>query len=244
MIKNLLATTALAVVFAGLLTAGTGRSAVAADLALKPSDPSAPLAATPFDWTGPYIGLHAGYGWGREHDDLSENGVTTTPPPANLLTADHFNLSGFVGGAHAGYNYQFPSQFVVGVEGDIDYTDLNGSHRFTTPAPGGKLKFNTNWQASARLRAGYAIDNLLLYATGGVAFSGGELKLNGGSSDDNTHIGWTIGAGAEYAFTPNWIGRVEVRYSDFNKQSYNTSLGKVRVDFNQTTATVGVSYKF
>ncbi|WP_413988000.1 outer membrane protein [Labrys okinawensis] len=241
MLKNLHATTVLVVAFAGILAAGTGTSAVAADLALKPSEPAA--VVTPFDWTGPYVGLHAGYGWGREHDDLST--LAGAPPPVVIIPplADHFDANGFIGGAHAGYNYEFPSQFVIGVEGDIDYSDLNGSQRFTTPAPGGKMKFNTDWQASARLRAGYAIDNLLLYVTGGAAFAGAQVKVNG-PSDDNNHVGWTVGGGVEYAFTPNWIGRVEVRYSDFNKERYSTSFGKVRVDFNETTATLGISYKF
>jgi outer membrane immunogenic protein len=83
----------------------------------------------------------------------------------------------------------------------------------------------------------------LLYVTDGAAFAGAQVKVNG-PSDDNNHVGWTVGGGVEYAFTPNWIGRVEVRYSDFNKESYSTSFGKVRVDFNETTATVGISYKF
>jgi outer membrane immunogenic protein len=202
----------------------------------------------PFDWTGPYIGLHAGYGWGREHDNLSENGVTGGTSTLNTLNAtgsnaDHFSLSGFVGGAHVGYNYQFLNQVVIGVEADLDYTNLNGDKRFTNPAPGGVYKFTTDWQGSARLRAGYAIDNLLIYATGGIAFADAQVKV-GGLSDSNIHVGWTVGAGAEYAFTQNWIGRAEVRYSDFNSQNYNTILGPLKADFNETTATVGVSYKF
>jgi outer membrane immunogenic protein len=239
MIKLLLGTTALATIM--VVASSSYHVASAADLAFKPSDPVAPAVVTPFDWTGPYIGLHAGYGWGKEHDNMSENGV----PPVGIpqTTADSFNLSGFVGGVHAGYNYQFANQFVIGVEGDIDYSDLNGSQRFNTPAPGGNLKFKTQWQGSARLRAGYAIDNLLLYSTGGLAIANAELKVNG-SSDTNTHVGWTVGVGAEYAFTQNWIGRVEVRYSDFSKQSYSTSLGRVKAGFNETTATVGISYKF
>jgi outer membrane immunogenic protein len=238
--KLLLVGSALVLGSAALVTVENSRPALAADLAMKPSEPAAVVTA--FDWTGAYVGVHAGYGWGREDDNLSTLGGA--PPPVIIPpVGDHFDANGFIGGAHAGYNYEFPSQFVIGVEGDIDYSDLNGSHRFATPAPGGKIKFNTDWQASARLRAGYAIDNLLLYVTGGAAFAGAQVKVNG-PSDDNNHVGWTAGGGVEYAFTPNWIGRVEVRYSDFNKESYSTSFGKVRVDFNETTATVGISYKF
>ncbi|HEX7954770.1 MAG TPA: outer membrane protein [Burkholderiales bacterium] len=215
-------------------------SASAADLAMKPADPIAPVA-TAYDWTGPYIGLHAGYGWGNEDDNqstLSEGG----PAPVPEVPADKFSIDGFVGGAHAGYNYQI-DQFVLGVEGDIDYTNLEGSHRFTVPAPSGVLSFKTEWQGSARLRAGYAIDNFLLYATGGLAFAQGKLTSRG-VDDSNTHFGWTVGVGAEYAFTQNWIGRAEVRYSDFQKKSYDTPDGRVKAGWNQTTATVGISYKF
>ncbi len=243
MTKQLLASTALAAIMAAAVLATTSTTR-AADLAATSVEPIAPVLPV-YDWTGPYVGLHAGYGWGREHDDLSENGIAPTTPVETTLApaaADRFSLNGFIGGAHAGYNYQFANQFVVGVEGDIDYSNLNGDKRFNIPAPG-LYKFKTKWQGSARLRAGYAIDNLLLYATGGIAFANAELKVNG-SSDTNTHIGWTVGAGAEYAFTQNWIGRAEVRYSDFSKKTYDTSFGRVKADFNETTATVGISYKF
>jgi outer membrane immunogenic protein len=211
-------------------------TATAADLAPAPAEPVAPLIAA-YNWTGPYVGLHAGWGWGRENDNQS-----SLAPPFTTIISDRFNLSGFVGGAHAGYNYQV-NQFVLGVEGDVDYTEIKGDHRFTTPTPAGDLHFRSQWQGSARLRAGYAIDNLLLYATGGLAIAEGRLSVYG-TDDTNTHVGWTAGGGLEYAFTQNWIGRVEVRYSDFQKKSYKTPQGKVRVDFNETTATAAVSYKF
>ena len=146
-------------------------------------------------------------------------------------------------GAAAGVDAYLADSFVLGVEGDIDYTNLEGSHRFTIPAPSGVLSFKTEWQGSARLRAGYAIDNFLLYATGGLAFAQGKLTSRG-VDDSNTHFGWTVGVGAEYAFTQNWIGRAEVRYSDFQKKSYDTPDGRVKAGWNQTTATVGISYKF
>ncbi|OCC03638.1 hypothetical protein BA190_18095 [Labrys sp. WJW] len=233
-------------VMAAALFAG---SASAADLAPQAAEPVAPVA-TLYDWTGPYVGLHAGYGWGREDDNqshlFSENG------PVATNVADKFNMNGFVGGAHAGYNYQI-DQFVIGGEADIDYTDLKGSHLYSYSGGSvtGRLQMKSEWQGSLRVRAGYAIDNILLYATGGVAFANGKLSDRGqsfgtpyASSDDNTHIGWTVGLGAEYAFTQNWIGRAEVRYSDFQKKGYETANGRVKAGWNQTTATVGVSYKF
>ncbi|MDQ0392008.1 outer membrane protein [Labrys monachus] len=238
MSKGLFETTAMAVVLsAGAALLFASQPASAADLAPQAVEPAAPVVL-PFDWSGPYIGLHAGYGWGREHDDQSSLFSENGPP------ADHFNMNGFIGGAHAGYNFQF-NQFVVGAEGDIDYSALKGDHFYSYDlgTVTGSLKLKSDWQGSARLRAGYAIDNLLLYVTGGVAFADAKLSTAGESSS-NTHVGWTAGGGIEYAFTQNWIGRIEVRYSDFEKKSFQTLDGPVKAGWNQTTATAGISYKF
>jgi outer membrane immunogenic protein len=214
-------------------------SAFAADLALKPSDPVAPVAA-PFDWSGPYLGLHGGYSWGNEHDNQS----VLFSGSSSSSSSDNFNLKGFVGGVHAGYNYQI-SQFVLGGEADVDVTGLKGTSHYSYDggADTGVISLKSDVQGSARLRAGYAFDSLLLYATGGLAVAQGNLNTDG-LTDKNTHIGWTIGGGGEFAFTPNWIGRVELRYSDFDKQTYQTLDGPVKADWDQTGVTAGVSYKF
>jgi outer membrane immunogenic protein len=231
-------------------------SASAADLAPQAAEPVAPVV-TLYNWTGPYVGLHAGYGWGRENDNQSglfppsEAGPPPQEPQPTLLRADKFNMNGFVGGAHLGYNYQI-EQFVIGAEADLDYADLKGSHNYAySGVATGRLRMKSEWQGSLRLRAGYAIDNLLLYGTGGLAFANGKLSDSGllsgapyASSSSNTHLGWTIGLGAEYAFTQNWIGRAEVRYTDFQKKGYDTANGRVKAGWHQTTATLGISYKF
>lgn len=189
-----------------------------------------------FIWTGGYVGLHGGWAWGRENDNLSD-----FEPQAD---GDEFDVDGFLGGLHAGYNWQSGS-FVYGLEGDIDYADIDGGADF----PIGSLSLESDWQASLRLRAGYAMDTWLLYATGGVAFGHAELSGNvlaASGSDDNTHVGWTIGGGVEKAFTPNWIGRFEVRYTDFGSEDYDFDGlgGSVEADWNQTAVLLGVSYKF
>ncbi|GLS18483.1 porin [Labrys miyagiensis] len=223
-------------------------SAFSADLPMvKPSEPVAPV--TPFDWTGPYIGLHAGYGWGHEKDNQSR-----LFPPAQFTT-DSFNVSGFAGGLHGGYNYQLNS-FVIGLEGDVDYADIDKSAHavYLAGTEHRRLELKSDWQGSLRVRAGYAIDRLLLYGTGGVAFADGKLTSSGTegiirlpiptTSSSKTHIGWTAGLGAEYAFTDHWIGRAEVRYSDFDYKTYKTFDGPVKSKWDQVVATLGASYKF
>ena len=112
-------------------------------------------------------------------------------------------------------------------------------------------------QASLRARAGFAWDRFLIYATGGIAFANAKLESEGtivfddqstadfNDSDSSTLTGWTAGGGVEYAFTDNIIGRVEVRYSDFGKDTFHLNdSGDVKAGFSQTAATVGISYKF
>ena len=94
-----------------------------------------------------------------------------------------------------------------------------------------------------RARIGYAFDRTLIFATGGVAFTQFSASLSDENfvDADQNLTGWTIGAGAEYAFTNNWIGRVEYRYYDFSDDTLE-GFGDFGVETN--TLTVGVSYKF
>jgi outer membrane immunogenic protein len=197
-------------------------------------------------WQGFYLGAHVGHGWGTEMDNQSEF-FQDGPQPA-----DEFNIGGFIGGIHAGYNWQMDT-LVFGVEGDIDGSNIKGDTDFDYGFYSGNLSFKSDLQGSARLRAGYAMDRALIYATGGVAFARGELTEDGGPDDhyrdEQTHIGWTLGAGIEYAFTSNWIGRLEGRYTDFGSKAYNMSEPGLSdyiydVDLTQTVLSVGVSYKF
>jgi outer membrane immunogenic protein len=217
---------------------------LAADLAPMPAEPVAP-AYLPFTWTGFYVGVHAGYAWGDEDDDLDDQFRDVRDDAAS------FDVDGFFGGAHAGYNVQFGS-LVIGVEGDVDFSAADGDNDFSAFGGDitGDLSLEANWQASLRARAGFAIDRALVYATGGVAFANADLEFEGdfdgpfSFSDDQTFTGWTIGLGVEYAFTDNLIGRLEARYTDFGDQDFDLEEGTVNVDWTQTSVMAGVSYKF
>ncbi|SFZ80603.1 outer membrane immunogenic protein [Devosia enhydra] len=243
-------------IYLALAALTVSTSAYAADLSMV--SPIYPAPVSTFDWTGPYIGLHAGYGWGDETDDQS--GLFPSAPsfpgfPGGPFPgADAFDMSGFVGGIHAGYTHQLPSGIVLGFEGDLDYADISGGAQgiYREGFSLRTLGLTSHWQGSLRARTGYAIDNALLYGTAGVAFADGTLTNSGfnesdpipSSSETRTHVGWTVGLGAEYAFTQNWIGRAEVRYTEFLQQSYPTFDGNVNAGWSQTTANVGISYRF
>ena len=137
------------------------------------------------DWTGLYAGLNIGYEWGK-------------------VTNSSVDPSGVAGGGQLGYNWQ-TGQFVFGAETDIQISGADD-----TFAP---WKFSNPWFGTLRGRVGYAVNNVLLYGTAGLAY--GNLKAEVGGLDENkTLVGWTAGLGMEVGFTPNWSAKVDYLYMD------------------------------
>jgi outer membrane immunogenic protein len=169
-----------------LIAAGWTLAAQAADLPYRSPAPytvNQPLNA--YSWAGPYLGANLGYDWGSvDHN------------PAKP--------SGFQGGVQAGYNWQ-SGPWVFGVEGDIQANAADD-----TFAP---WKFSNPWFGTARGRVGYALNNILFYGTGGLAF--GELRGETfGLSESHTTAGWTAGVGTEFGLTQNLSAKVEYLYVD------------------------------
>ncbi|MFB9264591.1 outer membrane protein [Bradyrhizobium erythrophlei] len=174
-----------------LIVAGWATSAAAADYdyGRAPYTVNQPLNA--YSWAGPYLGGNLGYAWG------SVDNNPTKP-------------SGFAGGVQAGYNFQ-NGPFVFGIEGDIQASAADD-----TFAP---WKFSNPWFGTVRGRAGYAFNNVLFYATGGLAF--GELRAETfGMTESHTNAGWTVGAGAEMGFAPNWSAKIEYLYVDLSNSNF------------------------
>ncbi|MGE7367987.1 outer membrane protein [Neorhizobium sp. NPDC001467] len=212
--------TALAGIFAAALTLGATTAARAADAVEQiPEAPIAVETAPVFTWSGPYVGLHGGYGWG--------NGDFSAAPGGFSENFDGGRFGGFVG-----YNWQMSNGFVVGLEGDLNY-DWNEE------SVGAGTDVETGFSGSARARLGYAMDRALPYIAGGWTATNIEANTPVGDADDTLH-GWTIGAGVDYAFTDNIFGRAEYRYNDFG----SGDLGGVNVDFDQHVVNVGIGVKF
>lgn len=201
-----------------------------------------PVAST-YNWSGAYIGAEIGYGWGRDHIHDQDRFV-----PSFSDYSDHFNLDGALGGIYAGYNFQ-SGNWVYGVEGDIEASGANGDN--TDWCCGDNTTARIRWQGSLRGRLGYAFSNNLVYASGGLAL--GDIKteyFDGGLKDSYSTIkaGWTIGAGFEHAFTPNWIARIDYRYTDFARVTDSTEMTDPAWnelnDLTQHSIQVGLAYKF
>jgi outer membrane immunogenic protein len=200
--------------FGAALMLATAGAARAADLPSGPyyAPPPEPLAPSSI-WMGPYLGANIGYEWG---------GVDNSPT----------RPSGIVGGVEGGYNWQRGS-FVAGFEADLQ---LSGADDTISP-----FEFSNLWFGTVRGRAGVALNNILLYGTGGLSY--GDLRANSFNlTETHTTIGWVVGAGAEVAFTPRWSAKAEWLYLQLSDTTF--SLTGTSNGFGADVVRVGVNYHF
>jgi outer membrane immunogenic protein len=224
--------------FAGAL-AVISVPALAADLGRMPTKAPAFVAAPVTNWNGFYIGIMGGYGWGRGRFETGLFDFSTDID------------GGFIGGT-LGFNFQAPgSPWVFGVEVDSAWANIRGS---TTILGFGSGDAEIRYFGTARGRIGYAFGPSLLYATGGVAWANNRLNATTGIaalvavSDSQSHVGWTLGAGWEWAFSPNWSAKIEYLYMDFGRETYFAGIagfgGGVTADAQVHTVKAGINYRF
>jgi outer membrane immunogenic protein len=223
-----------------------GLTALAADLP-KQMEPVAAVAPVPtFSWTGFYFGGELGW---IQTDPKYTTGALLLGAPFGFTSGSDKN--GLTYGILAGYNYQV-GRLVLGVEADFQGWTV-GEIRYTA-VTGDFLTAHSKWGGSVRGRLGYAVDRALLYVSGGAAFVSTEtaIPFTGISiGDDGTRVGWTVGAGVDYAFMNNWFTGLEYRYSQYEAKSFVYPIPILNLGFvgfkqdlsnNQVTARIG--YKF
>lgn len=235
-------------------------AAFASDLAPTPVEPVPPVVEPTFTWTGFYAGANAGWASGSLKTDLAAIPAVALQPLAQALVVLpegrgrlKETTDGFTAGGQIGYNYQFDPHWVVGAEADLQYADIRSTaHALGVGGVPISVKTQLDWFGTARLRAGYAFDNFLLYGTGGFAYGNVKSKVSvpGQSvSGSDTRFGWTLGAGAEYALTQHWILRAEYLYVDLGKDTtINKNAGIYRItdkpDVSLNIVRAAVNYKF
>ncbi len=211
--------TGVAVASASLLFFACG-FAYAADLPPEPAYKAPIVLPVPvYNWTGIYLGINGGYGFGQQ-----------TPGSlfGDSFSAFNYNGNGWMGGITAGAQLQ-SGHTVMGLEADIDWAKITGSG--TGPvafngAPIGTATVSSSLSSisTARARVGYALDNWLFYATGGLAVTNEKSSLTGpvgfvcGTGAFNSppcgsladlHLGLAAGAGVEYGITQNLSAKAE-----------------------------------
>jgi outer membrane immunogenic protein len=201
-----------------------------------------PAVAAVWSWSGFYIGGHAGYGWG--HDPTHELVTRWNDPaldpdqgPQTILSGP--NSRGFLGGFEAGANWQFQS-IVGGLEIDLSSTDIKGSASAAGLDPLGVAISATKTTrldllGSARARLGYLVrPDILLYGTGGLAWTHLEQTINSASASLEPFIdlrptatwryGWVAGAGGQLRlWNTNWLARLEYLHYDFGDSGSSTT---------------------
>jgi high affinity Mn2+ porin len=227
-------------VFAGL---GLGllaldSPAIAADVRLPIK---APHIQSVFDWTGFYIGAHAGFGRG------SSSAVLTDP----AITASSGSFGGVIGGVQAGYNVQLSSGIVLGAEADITFPNYLASNSIAAllATPRSEVVEQLDYAGSLRGRIGYASGHWLAYATGGLAWAGERFVntpvIGSEEKELNVRLGWAAGAGVEYAFAPHWSLRLEYLYSRFEQADIRfPSATQISSSLDLQSIRVGLNRKF
>src|SRR6202167_450840 len=171
-------------------------------------------------------------------------GRTQSPlfPPTGTFAFGGYLIGGTVGG-----NYQIGS-FVIGLGGDGDWSHLSGT-TFNISCVVVGCETKSDWLATVRGRAGWAWDRVLFYGTGGAAFANVQAAAGGPPVSSSTQVGWTAGAGIEYAFTPNWTAKVEYLFVDLQNASCGAGncsfAGSANsISLSENIIRAGVNFKF
>ncbi|MFZ3352114.1 MAG: outer membrane protein [Xanthobacteraceae bacterium] len=241
--------------FAGALSLFAATpAAFAADLPAGPPA-QAPAAYVPvvtpvYNWSGVYIGINGGYGFGS---------TDWSSPTAGVVGTGTFNTNGGLVGGTVGFNFQ-SGQIVYGIEGDWDWAGIKGTSSTATATIGAcpgampcSFETSSNWLSTVRGRVGYAFDRVLIYATGGGAagdvkatFTNPNIPVTG--STNSTEWGWTAGAGVEAALTENVTVKVEYLFVDLQNGNCSPTIcgggTAVPVSFDASIVRAGLNFKF
>ena len=211
-----------------------------------------PVVEQPCNWTGFYVGIHGGYGWG----DLSMEERDDTDP------AFRHEQQGFFGGGQVGYNLQLGSMFVIGVEGEFAGSDIGERTVFRIPdtqtIDTATIDTNVDWMGTVAGRVGLSFwhNRLLAYGKGGAAFTHFNYEFidgnNGGTPetfrDDEDRTVGLIGGGLEYALTCHWSVKFEYKHYFFDSDDFTVAATGGSKTFDVKTdldsVQLGVNFKF
>lgn len=207
------------------------------------------------NWTGFYIGVTGGYGFGKSDIDAKLLSDSANPMSQRVSEDGKGDLDGGMVGGLVGYDQDLGNGLVIGVLGDLSWSGIGGNVDVDpgfTGVTGSNYDMNSDvsWLGTVRGRIGYAFGDALIYATGGLAFGGVETSLHDAdyghiASDNNVQLGWTVGGGLNYMATDNVMLGIEYLYVDLGKASYDFgSYGNADNDVSMSIIRGSLSYKF
>ncbi|EJF81566.1 Opacity protein and related surface antigens [Candidatus Bartonella washoeensis] len=272
--KYLITTSALALISVSAVRA--------ADIAVP--EQRVPVVSVPtFSFAGFYLGGQIGGFSSKSTLSYLENESAGQFVPMNKEFLP--KPSGFIGGIYAGSNIDIDNGFIIGIDTDIilsgkkDSKDIKSleekqkkamrdtlegtsrgiAHR-DDAATSSEVVHHTlkqKWFGATRVRVGFAVDRMMPYIAGGVAYtqlrnifakaadttSKQAVNLSDLLHDEKkTMVGYTLGGGVDFAMADNVIVRAEYRYSDFGKKKFANE--KIEMGYKTNDFRVGVAYKF
>ncbi len=238
---------------------------------------AAPAQAQEIDWTGFYVGAHGAWvdtdaDWTGQSIyqsvDGGEGGFTTssqTVPISETLSGSEIG-----GGGRVGFNFQ-AGALVLGAEADATFFGFTESVTRTSGGTTYTLVSDASDLETIRARAGLAFGRAMIFATGGIAFSGldhslaatnvSEIVVDGGEGGDTvgtqtanlldtagTGTGWTIGGGGEVAVGNNLSVALTLLHVDFGSETLGASAApssvSATVDSTMFVGMLGVNLRF
>lgn len=182
------------------------------------------------DWAGLYIGAHAGYGWGEREGCFGSSST-------DCDTDFDYDQEGWLAGAQLGYNVMVGPNFLLGAEVDASLAGIDGE----LDLPGDKVGVGEyEWLASAKVRAGWATDDFLLYATGGLALAGFDYEDEWGCQFSQNRDGWLLGGGGEMKITSRASIKAEYNFIDLGDESEHCTIVFGFPQYNEAEADLHV----
>jgi outer membrane immunogenic protein len=221
----------------------------------------APAYVAPSVWSGFYLGVNGGYGWGANSSTLDTYAFHDWDNYDGAGVATLTTEGGF-GGGQIGFNVQ-RDRLVFGIEADIQGADIGGSKDSFAINSGihpdvetyALVKSRLDWFGTLRGRLGYSFGSSMVYATGGLAYGSIKDTLTGtvtadlyptGSSqvllaDSHTSnaTGYAVGGGFETMLTPSWSVKAEYQYIDLGSTTLYDINGVTQHTYEHTYTDVG-----
>jgi outer membrane immunogenic protein len=218
---------------AGLLAAAIASPSLAADYSSPGYKPPPEPYVAPFGWTGAYVGINGGYGWGSSDWTSSVTSGGTDPGGGQI-------------GATIGYNLQY-GNWVWGLEGDVDYNWIDDTDTAGTGVCAGLgCKTEVPWFGTFRGRVGYVYGHWMPYVTGGGAFAVVRMTPAAGIETSDSSVGWTLGVGLEYGFSAALSFKVEYLYADLGDVTCDVATCGINTNVSYTSNffRFGLNYRF
>lgn len=199
------------------------------------------VAAEEMNWTGFYVGINSGYSFG--HSDANYD-------PSFSVSSIDSDPDGWSIGGQVGANYQLTREslkhVVLGLEVEASYLDVSDTIHDSVGGGNNTIKTSSDCAGTIRGRIGYAVGQFLPYFTAGVAGANAKVSATDGLlSESDFLVGWTIGAGLEYALTKNWSVRAEYLHVDLGEHTwFGGDPWKSKSSLTSETIRFGVNYKF